>query len=464
MAEVAITGLGTMGSNLARNFARNGYKTIVHNRTYSKTEALVKLDTNPNLIPVKTPEEVMKGLRTPRVVILMVTDTFVDQVLDQYLQIAEKGDILIDGGNSYWKKTEERQARVNASGRGVHFIGMGVSGGEEGALNGPSIMFGGDKCCWDRCKEMLSKVAAKAEDGAPCVDFMGTGGAGHFVKMVHNAIEYADMQLIVEVADIMHTHLKMSFDEMSKVFEKWNQGVLKSYLIEITYKVLRKKEGNKNLVELILDKAGQKGTGRWAAQDSYDFGAPCPAFGEAVDARIVSSLKDQRVIASKQLAALKKKTVDCPFKITVEDLEAALYAAKIMCYAQGLALIQKASADNKYGVDIKACARIWRGGCIIRADFLNIITARYNNDTKNLMCIEHFSKALESRLAQWRKVLAATTCTGIPSPLIASTLAYFDSYTSERLPAYLIQGLRDFFGAHTYERTDKEGSFHTQWE
>ncbi|OHT01932.1 6-phosphogluconate dehydrogenase [Tritrichomonas foetus] len=458
--DIAVIGLGTMGSNIARNFAHHNVQVAVYNRSYERTEALLKFKDE-NVTPTKTIEELVGVLKAPRKILLMVTDGAVDAVVKPILPLLSKGDIIIDGGNSYWKNTERRQKEINPT--GVIYVGMGISGGEEGALNGPSMMFGGERSAWEACKPVLLPIAAKSAEGQPCVDYMGSGGAGHFVKMVHNAIEYADMQLIAETYDILTKLFKLDAGKIADIFGSWNKTVLKSYLIQITEAVLNHKEGDVPLVNLILDRAAQKGTGKWAAQDSFDFAIPTPGFCEAVSARVVSFMKEERVAASKVLNKKAISTADDLIKITVEDLEKGLYAAKIACYAQGFAMIQAASIQNNYGVDIAACARVWRGGCIIRADFLNDVAARYKADTKNLMMIDHFAQALESRLEGWRKVVALTALKGIPAPLFASTLAYFDSYSSEVLPANLLQGLRDYFGAHTYERVDKPGNFHTEW-
>ena len=459
MQDISVVGLGTMGANIARNFARHGFKVAAFNRSWNRTQALLDLK-EPNITGYKTLQETVDSLKTPKVLLLMVTAEFVDDVVNQLKPLLKPNDVIIDGGNSRWKDTERRQKDIEPT--GIHFVGMGISGGEEGALNGPSMMFGGHLQDWENAKRVLLPVAAKAPDGSPCVDYMGKGGAGHFVKMVHNAIEYADMQLISETYYILRNLLKLSNDQCADIFGKWNKGPLKSYLIEITEKVLRKKEDGKNIIDLILDKAGQKGTGKWAAQDAYDLGSPTPAFGEAVDARIVSSLKEERVEASKVLQ--KHALPNYGIEVTVDDLEKALYASKIVCYAQGLALIQNASKQFNYGVDISACAKIWRGGCIIRADFLNDVSAHYTNETKNLLLIPFFKQAIDTRIESWRKITALCSLSGYPVPLFSSTLSYYDSYSTAVLPANVLQGLRDFFGAHTYERTDKPGSFHTNWE
>lgn len=460
--DIAVIGLGTMGSNIARNFAHHNFQVAVYNRTYSKTEELLKYN-EPNIHPFKLIEELVAALKTPKIILILVTDSAVDYVANPLVKLLQPGDIIIDGGNSNWKNTDRRQKEINPT--GIHFVGLGVSGGEEGALNGPSMMFGGEQEDWVKCKPLLEPISAKSAGGVPCVDYMGKGSSGHFVKMVHNAIEYADMQLIAETYDILKKLFHLNNDQIADVFHEWNKTVLESYLIEITENVLRHKEGDKPIIDLILDRAAQKGTGKWAAQDSFDFAVPTPGFSEAVNARIISSLKEERVEASKQidLKPFDSKLIHSIIPITINDLEHGLYAAKIACYAQGLSLIQRASDQNHYDIDIAACARVWRGGCIIRARFLSEIADTYKENTKNLMLIDHFKKALEDRIQGWRKIVAVTAFEGIPAPLYSSTLAYVDSYASENLPANLIQGLRDFFGAHTYERVDKPGSFHTDW-
>ncbi|OHT16435.1 6-phosphogluconate dehydrogenase [Tritrichomonas foetus] len=464
--DIAVVGLGVMGSNIARNFARNGFKVPIYNIDYSFTEKLLSFEEGKNMIPCRTYNDIKNCLKKPRKILMLVTDTAVDVVYRPFMDILEKGDIIIDGGNSHWKDTERRQKEVEST--GIHFVGMGVSGGAAGALNGPSLMFGGDKEAWEACKNILLPIAAKSpEENEPCVAYMGTKGAGHFVKMVHNAIEYSDMQLIAETYDILKKLFKLDAESIGEIFGKWNNTKLKSYLIHITEIVLKQKDDQtkKPLVDMILDRAGQKGTGKWAAQDSFDLGIPTPGFAEAVCARILSSLKNERVEASK---ILQKKPISVTLNgiltITIDDLEKALYSAKIACYAQGLAMIQAASSDYGYGINCGDCAKVWRGGCIIRASFLNDVSQNYTDCTKNLMLIDKFSKDLEEGIEGWRKVVAVCALEGIPAPLFSTSLSYFDSYSSEFLPANLLQGLRDYFGAHTYERIDKPGSFHTNWD
>lgn len=447
-----------MGASIARNLAHHGSKVIGYDISWERTQKLLELKEE-NITGYKTLEEVVKNLKTPRVFLVMVNAEYVDDVIKSLKPLLEKNDIIIDGGNSHWPDTERRQKEIADS--GIHFVGMGISGGQEGALNGPSMMFGGAPEDWERCKPILEPIAAKSADGQPCVDFMGKGGSGHFVKMVHNAIEYSDMQLIAETYFLLKNSLNKSNDEIADIFGEWNKGVLKSYLVEITEKVLRKKEGDVSLIDLIVDAAEQKGTGKWTSQDSYDIPACTPAFGEAVYARVLSSLKDERVEAEKVIN--HHSIENSEIKITVEDLEKALYASKIISYAQGLCMIQKFSKKNGYDIDISKCAKVWRGGCIIRADFLNDISKYYTKETKNLLLIPFFKEAVEQRLESLRNIVAYSSLKALPVPLYSSCLSYLDSYTRAKLPANLIQGLRDFFGAHTYERIDKCGHFHTEW-
>ena len=459
MEQICVVGAGVMGSNIARNMARHGFKVAVYDHFWEKTQKLLDLK-EPGITGYKTIKEAVEALKPPRILLLLVNAEFVDDVINDLKGLLKPDDMIIDGGNSHWKDTERRQKAIEPT--GIHFVGMGISGGEKGALEGPSMMFGGHKQDWENCKPILLEIAAKAADGTPCVDYMGERGAGHFVKMVHNAIEYSDMQLIAETYHILKNLFKYDNEKCADTFGQWNKGPLKSYLIEISEKVLRKKEENEYVIDLILDCAGQKGTGKWASQDAFDIGSPTPAFQEAVDARIISSLKEERVFAAKTIN--KNPITDIPIHITVDDLENALYAAKLISYAQGLALIQKASQEFNYNIDIAACARIWRGGCIIRADFLNDVSSNYTNETKNLLLIPYFKNIIESKIQSLRKINALCSLSGYPIPLYSSTLSYFDAYSSECLPANMLQGLRDFFGAHTYERIDKPGHFHTEWE
>jgi len=458
-ADIAVVGLGVMGGNIARNIDRNGFVVSLYNRTRSKTDEVIRVANSQKMIGCDTLEECVNSLKTPRVVLMMVTDSAVDVFTEQLGKLLKPGDILIDGGNSHWKATERRQQSLN--GTGVNFIGMGISGGEEGALKGPSIMFGGPVEAWNACKHILTTIGAKAEDGQSCVARVGERGSGHFVKMVHNAIEYADLQLIAEIYDLMKNVLHLSNEEMAETFSNWNKAELRSFLIQSAEIVLKKKEEKGHIIDFIKGVAGQKGTGKWAAQDAFDIGFPTPAFSEAVDARLVSGL-----ILERQRAALiyPKPSQSNPLKITVQHLKDALYASKIVAYAQGLALIDAANKQFNYGVNLAECARIWRAGCIIRADLLAAILQHFTPEYPNLLLVPHFANEVRTRLESWRLVVASSTLSGIPVPVLSSSLSFLDSYTTDKLPANMIQAIRDYFGAHTYQRIDKEGVFHTEWD
>jgi 6-phosphogluconate dehydrogenase len=389
----------------------------------------------------------------------------VDSTIELVKPFLEKGDILIDAGNSFFVDTERRSDYLAKE--GLNFFGMGVSGGEEGALWGPSIMPGGQKDCWEALRPILKAIAAKYTDGEPCVEYIGPRGSGHYVKMVHNGIEYGDMQLIAETYDLLHRGLGLNQDELHAVFAKWNEGVLKSYLIEITGHILTKfdPETGKPMVDIILDEAQQKGTGKWTAQNALDIGAPIPTLHSGVEGRILSSLKNERVAASKILTGPDPK-YSGDRETFIAAAENTLYCAKIASYAQGLGLLKIASKEYGYDLNLAEIAKIWRAGCIIRADFLNDITSAYekNPDLQNLMLDDFFRKAIEIRQDDWRKVVKTAVDLGIPMLATSSALAYYDSYRSAVLPANMTQAQRDFFGAHTYRRIDKEGSFHTIWE
>jgi 6-phosphogluconate dehydrogenase len=463
-----VIGLEVMGRNIALNIERNGFPIAVYNRTYAKTEHFInELAKGKNAKGARTVEEFVKLLDRPRRILIMVkAGSPVDAVIAELKPFLQEGDIVIDGGNSLFTDTQRRTKEL--VGTGIKFFGMGVSGGEEGALWGPSLMPGGDRESYDHLEPILVKIAAKSDDGQPCVSYMGNGGAGHFVKMVHNGIEYGDMQLIAEAYHLLKTVGGLDNAQLKAVFEDWNHGDdLKSFLIEITTKVINYSDdttGGKSLVELILDKAGAKGTGKWTSQTALDLGVAIPTITAAVDARNVSSLKEQRVRASKEIAA-----VTSPQKMPAEQLVAkvrsALYCSKICSYAQGFAML--AAADKEYGFELNlgAIAKVWRAGCIIRAVFLDDITKAFaeQTDLPNLLLARRFRDAINKRQADWRAVVGLGVAGGIPLPGFSASLAYFDSYRSERLPANLIQAQRDFFGAHTYERTDRPGVFHTEW-
>jgi 6-phosphogluconate dehydrogenase len=456
--SLGILGLGVMGRSLAQNFARNGYPPI-------------GFDIAPHLppdFPVKVTnslEELAASLTPPRVFFLMVpAGEPVDAAIASLKSYMQPGDVVVDGGNSYFADTERRVKELAA--QGLHFIGMGVSGGETGALWGPSLMPGGSKEAWPLVQPMFEAIAAKAEDGQPCVSWMGTGGAGHYVKMVHNGIEYGDMQLIAEIYDLLHRGAGISNEELGEIFDRWNQGELRSYLIEITAKILTRKdeETGKVLVDVILDEAAQKGTGKWTSQTALDTGAPIPTINAAVESRLISALKSERVVAAKSLGKAGKYTGEK--KALIDAAEQALYASKITSYAQGLSLLRMASQEFHWDMDLAQIVPVWRAGCIIRASLLGDITNAYRQrpDLSNLMLYESFTDAILRREAAWRLVVQTAVGLGIPMLSTSASLAYFDAYRSEVLPANLTQAQRDYFGAHTYRRIDREGTFHTQWE
>jgi len=465
-ASIGLVGLGVMGRNLVLNIERNGFPVAVYNKTQSKMQAFLAGDAAGKQIVGSDSYATLMGLlQKPRCVLLMVTaGDPVDAVIAEIKPYLEPGDILIDGGNSYFLDTERRSTALTAE--GLHFVGMGVSGGEEGALWGPAIMPGGTPESWQALAPILRKIAAKAEDGEPCVTLVGPRGAGHFVKTVHNGIEYADMQLIAEIYDLLNRGAGMAPAELAEVFEEWNKGELRSYLIEITAAILRKvdEKSGKPLVDMILDEAKQKGTGKWTSQNAFDIGAPIPTINAAVESRILSGLKQERIAASRilhgPLGGFKGSKSEL-----VAIARAALYASKITVYAQGMSLLRTASNEYRYNLDLAEIARIWRAGCIIRAGLLGDITAAYRRDPAltNLLLDDAFREAVETRQAAWRAAIQTAVGLGIPVLALSSALAYFDAYRSERLPANLTQAQRDFFGAHTYGRVDMEGVFHTEW-
>ncbi|MHC1770683.1 MAG: NADP-dependent phosphogluconate dehydrogenase [Flexilinea sp.] len=466
-AKIGLIGLGVMGTSLALNIERNGFPIAVFNRSIDKMTAFVNGPASGKKVyGAKTVEELIQMLEKPRRIIMMVqAGAPVDSTIELVKPFLEKGDILIDAGNSFFVDTERRSDYLAKE--GLNFFGMGVSGGEEGALWGPSIMPGGQKDCWEALRPILKAIAAKYTDGEPCVEYIGPRGSGHYVKMVHNGIEYGDMQLIAETYDLLHRGLGLNQDELHAVFAKWNEGVLKSYLIEITGHILTKfdPETGKPMVDIILDEAQQKGTGKWTAQNALDIGAPIPTLNSGVEGRILSSLKNERVAASKILTGPDPK-YSGDRETLIAAAENTLYCAKIASYAQGLGLLKIASKEYGYDLNLAEIAKIWRAGCIIRADFLNDITSAYekNPDLQNLMLDDFFRKAIEIRQDDWRKVVKTAVDLGIPMLATSSALAYYDSYRSAVLPANMTQAQRDFFGAHTYRRIDKEGSFHTIWE
>ena len=466
--DIAVTGLAVMGQNLVLNLERNGFHVVVHNRTTSKMTDFVAGHGGKKLIPAQTLEDVVARLKQPRRILLMVqAGRPVDAVLDSLVPLLEEGDIVMDGGNSYFADTERRSRDLTQ--KGLVYMGVGVSGGEEGALWGPSIMPGGAPEGWASVGPMLRAISAKAdEDGQPCVSYIGSGGAGHYVKMVHNGIEYGDMQLIAEAYDILQQVLKLTAAELADIFASWNEGELDSFLIEITSKIFRRidQESGNPLVDMVLDKAKQKGTGKWTSQNAMDLGAPIPTINSAVTGRIVSSLKEEREAASVQLPGPDAAPYSGDRQELIDATRDALYASKISAYAQGMALLREASEEYGYGLNLGEIAALWRAGCIIRARFLNHITDAYNRNPAltNLLLDDQFRAAVTQRLPAWRKVVQLAVARGIPTPAFSASLAYYDSYRNARLPANLIQAQRDFFGAHTYERTDREGIFHSEWE
>ena len=466
--DIAVTGLAVMGQNLVLNLERNGYHVVVHNRTTSKMTDFVAEHPGKKLIPAETLEGVVAQLVRPRRILLMVqAGGPVDAVLDALVPLLDEGDIVMDGGNSYFPDTERRSHDLTA--KGLVYMGVGVSGGEEGALWGPSIMPGGAAEGWSAVGEMLRAISAKAdEDGQPCVSYIGRGGAGHYVKMVHNGIEYGDMQLIAEAYDILQQALGLRAAELADIFATWNEGDLDSFLIEITSKIFRRidEESGIPLVDMVLDKAKQKGTGKWTSQNAMDIGAPIPTINGAVTGRIISALKEERVAAAAVLPGPDAPPYDGDPQSLIDATRDALYASKISAYAQGMALLRQASEEYGYELNLGEIAAIWRAGCIIRARFLNHITDAYarNPSLTNLLLDEEFRAAVTQRLPAWRKVIQLAVARGIPTPAFSASLAYYDSYRSARLPANLIQAQRDYFGAHTYERTDREGIFHSDWE
>ncbi|MCF3939491.1 NADP-dependent phosphogluconate dehydrogenase [Gordonia tangerina] len=464
-AQIGVTGLAVMGSNIARNFARNGYTVALHNRSIAKTDALLsEHGSDGSFIRTGTMEEFVAALERPRRVLIMVkAGDPTDAVIEELAGLMEEGDIIIDGGNSLYTDTIRRESAMSA--RGLNFVGAGISGGEEGALNGPSIMPGGPKESYESLGPLLEQISAHV-DGEPCCTHIGPDGSGHFVKMVHNGIEYADMQLIGEAYDLMRKALDMPVADIADVFREWNSGDLDSYLVEITAEVLSQvdAETGKPLVDVITDAAGQKGTGRWTVKSALDLGIPTTGIAEAVFARALSSATDQR----KQAQELESGTLSAApadAKTFVDDINKALYASKVVAYAQGFDQIAAGSAEYGWDVTPGDLATIWRGGCIIRAKFLNRIRDAYaeNPELPSLLLAPYFRSAVEDAVDSWRRVVATATTMGIPVPAFASSLSYYDALRSERLPAALTQGLRDFFGAHTYQRIDKPGTFHTLW-
>ena len=457
-----LTGLAVMGQNLARNVAHNGFPIAVHNRTASKVdEFLAEHGSEGAFTGAHSLAELVEKMEAPRTILIMVrAGGPVDAVIDELVPLLSPGDTIIDGGNSLFTDTQRRNKYLTE--KGLNFLGVGVSGGEEGALNGPSIMPGGQRDAYDRVGPIFEAISAKV-DGTPCVAYIGEDGAGHYVKMVHNGIEYADMQLIAEAYDLLKNVVGLTNEQLAETFADWNEGDLDSFLIEITRDIFKKKdpEGEGYLVDKVLDKAAQKGTGKWTSQLALDLGIPATAITEAVFARCLSALKDERVAASTLLHGPDGAAPT----ITVDAIRDALYCSKLVAYAQGFQQLDAAAEENNWTLNRGEIATIWRGGCIIRARFLNRIKDAYDKNATlaNLMLDPYFQGEIESRQANWRKVVSAAVEAGIPVPAFGSSLSYYDGYRRANLPANLIQAQRDYFGAHTYERNDKEGTFHTEW-
>ena len=463
-ADIGVVGMAVMGQNLALNIESRGYTVAVYNRTASTLHEFVRRAGDRRLVPAASVAEFAASLARPRRVLLMVqAGAAVDRVIADLQPHLEPGDIVIDGGNSYFVDTVRRARQAAAA--GLRYIGTGVSGGEEGALLGPSIMPGGDPGAYREVEPILTAIAAKV-DGDPCCTYIGADGAGHYVKMVHNGIEYGDMQLIGEAYSFMKLALGMSHAEMHATFAEWNRGELDSYLIEITTDILAKSdpETGAPLVEVILDQAGQKGTGKWTSASALDLGVPAPTIAEAVFARCVSALKQERVAAAERLRG-PAATFSGDRAAFLEALRRALYASKICSYAQGFGLMRAAAAEHGWDLDYGAIAMIWRGGCIIRAKFLSKIRDAYERDPAlaNLLLDPYFTDIVHGGQERWREVVATAATIGIPVPAFSSALSYYDSYRSANLPANLLQAQRDYFGAHTYRRVDRDGVFHTEW-
>ena len=466
-ADIGMIGMAVMGENLSMNMERHGYTVAVHDVWEGVVEKFIEgRGKGKNFIPTYSFEELVENLEKPRVIMMMIrAGSPVDETIDKLLPLLEPGDILIDGGNSHFPDTQRRCKKVEEA--GMLYIGTGVSGGAEGALIGPSMMPGGSPAAWERVKPILQDICAKVDDGSPCCDWVGEDGAGHFVKMVHNGIEYGDMELICEAYQIMKNYLGMTCDEMHEVFAKWNTEELDSYLIEITRDILAYKDTDgEPIVEKILDTAGQKGTGKWTAIASLDEGVPLTLIGEAVYSRCLSAIKEERVEASKILTGPTPK-FEGDREAFINDIKSALFASKIISYAQGYALMRTAAKTYGWNLNYGGIALMWRGGCIIRSVFLGKIKEAFDNNPEltNLLLDPYFKSIIDDAQAGWRRVCAAALTNGIPAPAMATALTYYDGYRCDRLPANLLQAQRDYFGAHTYERVDHPRGefFHTNW-
>ncbi|HXR72365.1 NADP-dependent phosphogluconate dehydrogenase [Actinocrinis sp.] len=465
-AQIGVTGLAVMGRNLARNFARHGYTVAVHNRTPSRTRALIEqYGHEGTFVPAESAEDFVAALERPRRLMVMVkAGEPTDAVIDEFAPLLDEGDMIIDGGNAHFADTRRREAALRE--RGIHFVGTGVSGGEEGALHGPSIMPGGSTESYAVLGPMLEKISAKV-DGDPCATHIGADGAGHFVKMVHNGIEYADMQLIAEAYHLLREVTELSPAQIAEVFRSWNKGRLDSYLIEITAEVLAHTDPDtgRPFVDIVKDAAEQKGTGRWTVQTALDLGSPVTGIAQATFARVASSRAELRAAYRPLPGGTHQPLREHETDRFTNQVEQALYASKIIAYDQGWTMIRDAAAEYGWDIDLGAVAKIWRGGCIIRAAFLDRIRAAHaaNPGLVSLLAEEHFAGEIADAQVPWREVVASAARRGIPAPAFTAALAYYDTLRSERLPAALIQSQRDFFGAHTYQRVDREGAFHTKW-
>ncbi len=466
IGDIGVTGLGVMGRNLARNLARHGHTVALHNRTYARTTALVERHgSEGTFAPAESPADFVASLSRPRALIIMVqAGSVTDAVIDDLTPLLDEDDIIVDCGNAHFADTRRREAALSE--HGLHFVGCGVSGGEEGALNGPSIMPGGSKHAYAKLGPIFESIAAEVDD-SPCCVHVGPDGAGHFVKMVHNGIEYADMQLIAEAYDLLRHGLGASPATLSDIFRDWNSGDLESFLIEITADVLAHVDAatGKPFVDVVLDQAEQKGTGRWTVQSALDLGVPITGIAEATFARALSGHAEQRKPARAVFGSEVTSVPTGGRDAFVEDVRRALYASKVVAYAQGFDHISAGSAEYDWGIDPGAMATIWRGGCIIRAKFLDRIREAYDDDAAlaSLLVAPYFADAVRDGVDSWRRVVAYAATAGIPNPAFASSLAYYDGLRRDRLPAALIQGLRDNFGAHTYKRVDRDGAYHTEW-
>jgi len=467
MQNIGIVGLGVMGRNLALNIERHGYSVAGFDSNTEKSKAVKYKFTGKNIYVADSPEKFVEELESPKKILMMVpAGSAVDAVVSDLKSLLTKGDILIDGGNSFFKDTNRRCRELET--QGILYIGTGISGGEEGALWGPSIMPGGNPDAWPLVKNILQAISAKADDGIPCCEWIGAGGAGHFVKMIHNGIEYGDMQMICEAYFLMKQVLGLTADEMHEVFGEWNRGDLASYLIEITGNIMAKKdnETGKPMIHVILDTAGQKGTGKWTSQVALDLGIPAQTIAEAVFARTMSAIKEERAAASKELSGPEIK-FELDRDECIEMIRKALYASKICSYSQGYQIMRAASEEYNWNLNFSTITMSWRAGCIIRAQFLGKIKESFGNkpDLPNLLLAPYFKAMIEQNQDAWRKVVSMAVDNGIPVPAFSSALAYYDSYRSKRLPANLLQAQRDYFGAHTYERVDKARGqfFHTDW-